>query len=227
MNIRTFPSREQLSAELAESLAQCVMHAVERTGAATLVVPGGSTPALLLPAFAAMDLPWSCVTLLLSDERRVAVDDARRNESATRRTFAEPLRQGARLQSFDAWTQAGNDDVPVSMLAGLQLPFAAVLLGMGEDGHFASLFPGSQALARGLDPDSGLGLVHVPDAPDGVPRDSLCLPVLVNSARLYLLTTGQSKLDVLREVRAGNAAHLPIASLAGWMRRDDHVYWAA
>ena len=108
---------------------------------------------------------------------------------------------------------------PMAAALGPTPVFDAVLLGMGEDGHFASLFPGSPALAAGLDPASDALAVAVPAGQGGLappqPRLSLTLAAIVRSRSIILLTGGEAKLAVLQAAlsKGSDPRDRPIATL--------------
>ncbi|WP_415253537.1 6-phosphogluconolactonase [Thermomonas sp.] len=116
-----------------------------------------------------------------------------------------------------------------ALLALNPQPFDAVLLGMGADGHFASLFPGAANLAEGLAQDSGLDAIAT--LPDPLPpeapfaRISLTLPRLLRARDIHLVVTGEDKRRILRDVQRDAAAPYPVAALlhAG---PQIHIHWS-
>ncbi|HMN14023.1 MAG TPA: 6-phosphogluconolactonase, partial [Bellilinea sp.] len=112
-------------------------------------------------------------------------------------------------------------------LAALPRPIDALVLGMGEDGHTASLFPGAAGLAAALDPNSTalLAAIDPPAAPH--PRLSLTLAALLDSRRIHLPIGGAAKQAVYRRARAsGNSAQWPIAAVLRQARVPVRVYLA-
>ncbi|HEY9218998.1 MAG TPA: 6-phosphogluconolactonase, partial [Phenylobacterium sp.] len=106
------------------------------------------------------------------------------------------------------------------------LPFDAVLLGMGDDGHIASLFPGSPALARGLDPDAEAYVLQVPE-PHGsppLPRITLTLAALIQARGVVVLISGEGKRAVVERALAGE--DLPVRALLCQDRAPVRILWS-
>lgn len=168
-----------------------------RDGLRTLAVSGGRTPRDLFELLAGMELEWGRVSLLFADERALPPTDAESNYRLVRETLLERVTPGAVLRvpgELGADEAASRYDAMVGRLQPLDL----VLLGMGEDGHCASLFPGNPALqAAGW-------AVAVHDAPKPPPdRVSLTLGCLRNARRVIFLVTGAEKAAALRMAQAG------------------------
>ena len=104
-----------------------------------------------------------------------------------------------------------------------------MLLGMGEDGHTASLFPGSPALRASLGGDPArVQAVQAPGARGAAERMTLALPALLNSRFIALLITGQAKLDILHRAQAGgDPLDTPIQAVLAGAGTPVHVYWCA
>ncbi len=215
-DVHRFGDRRQLARELARSLAADLEAAVAERGAATLVVSGGSTPAPLFAELRRRVLPWDRVSVTLADERWVAAGDPASNEGLVRRQLLAEEAAAARwvgLKNDAPTPEAGRDECE-RQLARLPRPFDAVVLGMGADGHTASLFPAAAELAAGLDPESSRLCLAVrpPAAPH--PRLSLTLAALLQSRRIVLHITGEEKWSVYRRALGeGPEAELPIRAV--------------
>jgi 6-phosphogluconolactonase len=215
---RRFDDLAVLQAELAGVLAARIDEAVRRRGRALLALSGGRTPLPLYEQLAAMDLDWPRVGFALVDERWVAVDDAASNEYQLRRALAPALGSGADFTGMktDAATAVAGLAECETRYAQLPLPFDLVLLGMGPDGHTASLFPGAAGLSAALDP-AATALCAAFTAPRSevtgelVERMSLTLHGILGARQLHLLVTGDDKLRVLQRAEAG--AEMPIRSV--------------
>ena len=183
-------------AAVARAGADAVAGAI-RAGLRTLAVSGGRTPRELFELLAARELEWGRVSLLFADERAVAPADHESNYRLLRETLLERVTPGAVLRvpgELGAEEAASWYDALVGRLQPLDL----VLLGMGEDGHTASLFPGNPAL------DAPGWAVAVHDAPKPPPdRVSLTLGCLRNARRVIFLVTGAEKAGALRRAQAG------------------------
>lgn len=216
-----FATLADASEALAEAVAVRLKELLARQGQASLVVPGGTTPARFLAALGRQELPWEQVMLLPTDERFVAADDAASNERMLREQFA-PLTQGrVRFLSFHG---QGSDIEAAAALLCAQLaelpPLDLVVSGMGADGHIASLFPGAEAIFN-LVPDSGIVVARPPGLP---PRLSLSPKRLIEAGWASLLVSGVAKEAVLKDA-ATRATPLPVDMLLGRAQGLD-VYWA-
>ena len=132
-----YASREDAADAAAALLAGSLRAALARAGNAALVVSGGTTPEPVFRRLARVPLAWPRVTVVPSDERWVTPDDDASNERLLRRTLLEGEAAGASLVGLyrDGTDPAGACAALERDWAGLPLPFAACLLGMGADGH--------------------------------------------------------------------------------------------
>ena len=221
--LHRFSSQQACNEALAATLSDCLEQALADSNSASLLLPGGSTPRGLLQCLQQRSLPWSQVQISATDERWVAADAVQSNTQMLRRALPEAQLLEPRLAdsaqaSSVAWAQA---------LQG-RLPFAASLLGMGDDGHVASLFAGMPGLAEGIDfaaqPSALVGLA--PDEPRV--RLSLNLAMLANTQWLGVLLFGESKGRMLERVLVNDPTTqaLPIYHLLWQAPRPVQVYWA-
>lgn len=222
--LHRFSSQQACNEALAATLSDCLEQALADSNSASLLLPGGSTPKGLLHCLQQRALPWSQVQISATDERWVAADAVQSNTQMLRLALPEAQLLEPRLAdsaqaSSVAWAQA---------LQG-HLPFAASLLGMGDDGHVASLFAGMPGLAEGLDfaaqPSALVGLA--PDEPRV--RLSLNLAMLANTQWLGVLLFGESKRQMLERVLANDPTTqaLPIYHLLWQAPLPVQVYWAS
>jgi 6-phosphogluconolactonase len=196
---------------------------------ASLLVPGGRTPVPLFERLAHTPLDWRRVRIALTDERWVATDDPASNERLVREHLlvdraAAATFTGLKNGAADAARGAGPS---FAALTALPRPFDVVVLGMGDDGHFASLFPHSPGLAAALDAAAPPGCVamHAGVAPRE--RLSLNLGALLDARWLCLAIVGASKLAVLERARApGTALELPVRALLTQTRAPLAIHWA-
>ena len=225
-----FDNPPKLAMALAESIAEDLRIAVEERGQATLVVSGGSTPVLLFQHLSRQFLNWTKVTVLLTDERWVPAEHEESNEALVRRHLlvgeAEEagfvgLKNGAETPE-DGWRQCE------AALGEIPRPYDVVVLGMGEDGHTASLFPRAPELEIGLDPGTDRLCLPVPpprEAANG--RISLTLGALLDCRRCILHFTGDAKWRVYRRaLREVPVTELPVRAVLGKAREPIDVYWA-
>jgi 6-phosphogluconolactonase len=220
---------DEVAGALAQQVAEALRDGLARRSAASLAVPGGRTPVPLFHALREADLDWSRVSVTLTDERWVGEAHAASNAALVRRELLTARAAAARfLPLYDG--NATADDAAMSIwqsLAPLPRPFDAVVLGMGDDGHFASLFPDSPGLAAALDPAAPPACVamQAPTAPES--RISLNLSALLATRRLFLFITGAHKRDLLlAAARRDGQAVLPVAALLAQRVPMPEVFWA-
>ncbi len=225
--VNRFESDSLLADAVATLIANAVDQGVTAHGDARLVLSGGNTPAIFLPRTVALDLPWNKVTIFLADERWVDASSADSNAGTLRRAFrACGEASKARIVSFD---KSGVDIVADVANARRGLPsieqkYDLVLLGMGGDGHFASMFPGTPGLAQMLAADNTERLVAIPSPTTAAPhveRISMTLAEISRSRRVVLVIKGEEKLRVLEQARAdGNPLTTPVCALG-----NVEVFW--
>jgi 6-phosphogluconolactonase len=226
------PDAAQLAQALAAFVAERLRAGLAERGRALLIVSGGSTPVPFFEALAAQPLDWPHVTVTLADERGLPPDHADSNERLVRAHLLRgPAAQAHWVPLFDG--QARPDDAVPALerrLATLPWPADVVVLGMGGDGHTASLFPHSPELAEVLDAAQSprcvaVGVPQPPNVP--VPRISLTPRALLNTRLLVLHITGQAKLDLLARAQAeGPVADLPIRLAVRQTQVPCHVFHA-
>jgi 6-phosphogluconolactonase len=222
-------SREALAKNAADLIAAELRAAIDIRGRAHFVVTGGSTPIECYKALAQEDLDWGRVSILLSDERWVDTLTPESNEHMIRETLlvgpaakANFLSLKARRGGFEEG--ARRADPAVRDLA----PFDVTLLGMGEDGHIASLFPRHSSLTLGLSARADryvIGVAPASPAPD-LPRVSLTLAALLHSRLIIVLIAGDAKWKVVNDAAGHDPQHIPIAALFDQHTAPVRVLWA-
>ena len=229
IEFRAFENRPAASAAAAEILATLIGEALETNpkAEASLVVSGGSTPGPCFDLLSEEALDWSRVSVIPSDERWVPADDADSNERLIKNRLLQGLAgQGKVLSFFRAGLNASQAPRLIEKdLADVAQPFSAVLLGMGEDGHFASLFPDFDGLPKALDPQQKAASTMVQTAGSPHLRISLTLSALLNCKHTVLLIFGEAKRNVFETASAGGSAY-PIEALLHETRKPLTVIWA-
>lgn len=221
MNLSRFDSPGLAAAALAGQVADALGAALEERGAASLAVPGGRTPVPFFHALSVLPLDWSRVLVTLTDERCVPVDDPHSNQALLR---AHLLQHQATRAQFVALA-AGSGACPA--LSMMPLPFDALVLGMGDDGHIASLFPGMPGLAAALDPGAAPECIPARSPAPPTQRVSLNLAALVHARRLWLFATGAAKLAILQQAALpAHAGRWPVGALLGVPRPEVEVVWS-
>ncbi|MBN8888056.1 MAG: 6-phosphogluconolactonase [Rudaea sp.] len=220
----------QLAIALAAAVANDLARGIETRGHALLALSGGKTPLRFFQALALQKLDWANVTVTLVDERWVAPDDARSNEGFVRANLLRGAAAAARfvpLYKTGAATPEEGLHTIAASIAMLDLPFDALVLGMGEDGHTASFFPDSDGLANATDPKTDAIVLPIHARSAGEPRITLTLPTILDSRAIYLHIEGERKRSVLetaRYVAATNRAY-PISAVLRNARAPLQVFW--
>ncbi|MEL6870795.1 MAG: 6-phosphogluconolactonase [Pseudomonadota bacterium] len=209
-----FDSRERTASVLADEIAGHLRAAIDARGLATLVLSGGSSPLATLNALATRELDWSKVTVLASDERWVDEQDPASNAAMIRRELLRERAEQARLVSLYEPNVAAPDALAAinARVDALPMPFDYVLLGMGDDGHTASLFPDDPDIAAALVSRQACVLASPPSQP--LLRISLTPNALLNARSLGLLFFGQSKADVFAQASLdGDLSEFPVRAV--------------
>lgn len=230
IEFRAFKTRSEASSAAADLLASLLTAglAKDTNAQASLVVSGGSTPGPCFDQLSTQVLDWSRVTVLPTDERWVPGNDPDSNERLIRsRLLQGKAGQGNVLPFFREGIEAKQAPRVIEQdLESLARPFNASLLGMGEDGHFASLFPDFAGLPEALDPHGKATCIMVQTAGSPHLRISLTLSALLDSACIVLLIFGEKKRAVFDAAIDGDSNY-PIESLLRHIRTPLTVIWAS
>lgn len=200
-----------------------------KSGGATMVLSGGSTPGGIYEQLSYADLPWTDVTLTLSDERWVGRDDPDSNESMIRKALLRNRARQARFVGLKTQHEspAAGQSACEERLATCKWPAAVVLLGMGSDGHTASLFPDDPGLAAAIAVNSATRCVVAHPASMKQARMSLSLACLLDSELICLLIFGETKRSVLHAALAeGPVELMPVRGVLKQQTVPVEVYWA-
>jgi 6-phosphogluconolactonase len=190
--------------------------ALAARGHASLVATGGRSPGPIYDRLRQANLDWAHVVVTLSDERQVDAASPNSNARLLRERLLTGLAAPARFLPLSDYAEPALKKL---------LPFDVVLLGMGEDGHVASLIPGSPVLDEGMDPN---GLQLLAESPEGfgsppVARITLSLAALLQSRAIFLLIAGEAKRQVVERALAG--ADLPVRAVLAQDRVPVRIFW--
>jgi len=201
-----FPDADSVAVEAVRRILQIALKSINDRGAFRVVLAGGSTPKKAYQLLLSREAEWSKWHLYLGDERCLPVGDAERNSSMIDEAW---VRQGKVPSEQVHWIPAESGSEQGAQfyesVVREAIPFDLVLLGMGEDGHTASLFPGHKQ-------DPGRLVVSVTGAPKPPPdRISLSYTGLAETLNMLVLVTGSGKRPAVARWRAGES--LPVANL--------------
>ena len=197
---RMFSGRKELALALAIDVANVLGGCIAKKGAAILAVSGGETPKLFLEELSQVDVPWTQVTVTLVDERQVPEGSERSNARLVKTSLLQNKAAAARFVPLFNDGRANHLD-----------RLDAVVLGMGLDGHTASLFPGGDRLTEALDPQNPLRLIEMKAPGANEPRITFTLPVLLASDFIALHIEGAEKRAVFNAaLQDGPIEDMPI-----------------
>ncbi len=226
MHFTAFDDGDSLAKWLAGHVAKTLSAAIQQKGKASLAVSGGSTPIRFFKTLSHEELDWKNVSITLVDDRCVPTSSLRSNQ----RLVTLDLLQGAAAQaSFTGLYRDGkNADRLDKIEAGLRplLPIDVLVLGMGTDGHTASLFPGGDNLQEATNAATKKIVIHMNAPATEEKRITLTAPVLWSATEIVLHIEGAKKREVLdAALAAGDPAVMPIRYILQ-KRPDLRVVWA-
>lgn len=213
VDFRAYSDMATLGQALAGDIAARLSDAVTARGCATLIVPGGTTPGPMFDVLSDADVPWADITVSLSDERWIDVLDAGSNERLVRERLFEGRARKAR---FISWRGAGESIETASAHLNATLtplvPFDVCILGLGLDGHVASLIPGAVGVETAMHGDTTVLPIRALGAAGAADRLTLSFPVILASRLVVLMFSGDAKRAVFDRAMEGVGA-APIVSL--------------
>jgi len=222
MILQKYPDTEMMAMDVANKLADELGEALHREKRICFAVPGGTTPGPIFDDLCAVDIDWSRVDVVPTDERWVPEDHPRSNARLIKERLLVNRAAKARFLPLCAAPHP-----PQEVLAELEsqiaseLPIAVALMGMGADMHTASLFPGATGLEDALDAHAP---IIVPISRDDLPEQRVTISARVLNGALskHVLITGEDKRDALRASRDLSVLEAPIQSVI----EAATVHWA-
>ncbi|MEW6992292.1 6-phosphogluconolactonase [Colwelliaceae bacterium 6441] len=225
--LNEFEKRSDLDQQLATNVADILSQAIAKKGKASIAVSGGSTPKGFFTALSQKDLPWQDITITLADERWVPIE----SDASNTRLVHENLLQNKAVNAKFFHLKQGEmlcsetlNDLNLAAQSAL-LPLDVLILGMGEDGHTASLFPCSDEIDECFSTEASLLKVIPKSAPHE--RVSFSFTALKASKHTFLHISGESKKSVLNKALAeNNIKEMPIRAFLQHPEINTNVYWA-
>ncbi len=220
-----FESRADASAAAADRIAALIRSELDTDGSAAFVVSGGTTPGQCFDLLSKKSMDWTHVEIVLSDERWVPVEHKDSNERLVRETLTRNEAATAGVLSIYQDDQTADERCDSLQSQFPETGFACAMVGMGSDGHFASLFPDADCLAAGLNIENRRFYLPVRTAASLHPRISMTLGALLRSDEVLLLFFGENKLAVYEQARDGDTQY-PIAALLAQQVVPVNIFWA-
>ena len=217
---------ESLASDLCQSIGEILNEAIRKKGRACMAVSGGSTPIPLFKEFSLLSIDWKKVDLTLVDERWVDPKNTDSNEllirthlitnKASKVNFI-PLKNNSK-------TVQGGQKNSEEMLKNITLPFDVIVLGMGPDGHTASLFPCSEEISDAMDLNNPNMLILTSPKTAPYQRISLTAKVITESKNIFLHLNGSSKLHTLESaMEYKDSSKMPIYA---FLENGLSIYWS-
>jgi 6-phosphogluconolactonase len=223
-----FQDRKRLFVGLTADFSEKLAEVIKKRRKASLALAGGATPGPLYDALSNVPINWEKVSVTLTDERWVHPQDPASNEFLVRDLL---LRRRAAVATFVPFktnhTKASGGAATTEKRIAPIMPFDICLLGMGPDGHIASLIPGAEGYAAAVDPEGTKKVagIHSATAAGSPERMTLTVPGILSSRRVVLLFMGQDKLTVYQEAKEGRG-NSPIKDLLMQKKVPVHAFWA-
>ncbi len=207
-----YSDRSVLAEGLAHRVAEELAAVLNQQPRATLAVPGGTTPGAFLAVLSHADLDWSRIDVVLTDERWVPTDSPRSNFGLLQRTLLQ--HRAAVAEALALYREAERPEDVLDELetdVRRRMPVDVCVLGMGVDGHTASLFPGADRLEEALSEQCPYAVLPIRAPGAEEPRITLTAPVLRDARHIHLLIAGEEKeLALARALQPGPHTEAPV-----------------
>ncbi|MFT6076773.1 MAG: 6-phosphogluconolactonase [Yoonia sp.] len=221
MEIVTYPDAEMMMMDLADTLASELKTSLLGNDFASLAVPGGTTPGPIFDSLCAVDIDWSRVRVMLTDERWVPETSERSNTRLLRDRLLVNRAAAATYVPLFADAETPEEKLPeLSQTLTPLLPISVMLVGMGTDMHTASIFPGADQLDLALHGNDNLVAMRAPGAPE--PRITLSAKVLKSAISRHIVIVGAQKREALEKARHLPPEEAPVAAILN----GSIIHWA-
>jgi 6-phosphogluconolactonase len=226
VNWHSSTDADQLTEELSRHIFQKVFLSLLNQNRVSMAVSGGRSPVKLFEKLSLTTLDWSRIDITLVDERWVSVDTADSNEWLVRRHLLKGVAAKARFFGLKnkALTARSGQNECQSVLHNLKLPLDLVVLGMGLDGHTASLFPCCPELPKAMDGKQSLSFFATTPSSAPFERMSMSYTTLMNAKQRILHIVGFEKLNTLeRAISLQDYLAIPIFA---FLQEPLTIYWS-
>ncbi|STZ75815.1 6-phosphogluconolactonase [Bergeriella denitrificans] len=224
-----YPNAAAAAQALADDVAAVLRKALAEKGSAVLAVSGGRSPIAFFEALSRQDLDWHKVGITLVDERIVPTGHADSNTGLVREYL---LQNRAAAAEWIPMVEDGKSEIELQPEAALAYALKhykqpdALVLGMGGDGHTASLFPQAPQLEAALDVENAPALVHTTPVTAPHERISMSLGALLNTPAVYLAIQGAEKKAVFEAAAAQASRTYPVSLILNHEGANCHVFYA-
>lgn len=218
---------EKLSIQLGMFVCEKLNEGVKYNNQASLVVSGGSTPKFLFQFLSKQDIPWSKITITLADERCITANDPANNGKMIRDTLLQGYASSANFLSLYDEPRSDSEavDIAASKLSAINLPYDVVILGMGDDGHTASIFPHASNVEEALNISNTKICMLVDPVTTAPVRITQTRSQLLNTNNLILHFFSDNKRLLFNKVLDMNASYeFPISYFIHQDQTDLSVY---
>jgi 6-phosphogluconolactonase len=226
-NEHFFLEQKELIDTLSSKIIDNLQEAILKKGSASLLVSGGSTPKPLFEKLSSFNIPWEKIKVALCDERWIDKNHKDSNEKLVRDSL---LVNFAKKATFISMYQEYIDieyaqDVCSNIYEKELFPFDVLILGMGNDGHTASLFPNNIKLKEALETTKGFCICMKPDTAP-YERMSLTKTAILSATNIYLHFEGVEKQDVYKKVLEGASSNdMPVSAILNQDKKKIEVYY--
>ncbi|MCF2858268.1 6-phosphogluconolactonase [Pseudoalteromonas sp. SMS1] len=231
LNEKFFDSKDEMTEHLASLLENTLSSALNKDGQASMLVSGGSSPAPAYKRLSSLELDWSKVTVAMVDERWVEPSHEKSNEAFINATLLQNNAATAHfvtMKNSAESAEQGRNEVE-NQYQSLKQPFDVTILGMGPDGHTASLFPNAAGLEAALETEQlvcAINAIQSEVTGSITERMSLSLNGIANTQHAILLISGNAKRDIYEEAKKpGSALDVPLRAVLGLPDLKLSVFW--
>ena len=217
---------ESLATDLCQCIGEILTEAIRKKGRASMAVSGVSTPIMIFKEFSLLSIDWTKIDLTLADDRWVDAKNADSNELLVRTHLIKNKAANVNFIPLknDAKTAKEGQIYSEKMLRKITLPFDVVVLGMGSDGHTASLFPCSDELPEAMNLNNSNYLISTSPKTAPYERISLTARVILDSKNIFLHLNGSSKLHTLESaMEYKDPNKMPIYT---FLKNGLSIYWS-